>query len=104
MPQFVFAYHGGKTPETPEEGAEVMAAWQAWMGGAGDAFTTPGAPVGMSKTVSAAGVADDGGANPLSGYSVVEVADMDAALALAKGCPMVVSGTGTVEVAEVHEM
>lgn len=104
MPQFIFAYHGGKTPETPEEGAEVMAAWQAWMGGMGDALVQPGNPVGMSKTVSAGGVADDGGANPVSGFSVVEAVDFDAACDMAKGCPMVVSGNGTVEVAEVIEM
>ena len=104
MPQFIFAYHGGKTPDTPEEGAEVMAAWQAWMGGMGDALVQPGNPVGMSKTVSGSGVTDDGGANPVSGFSVVEAADIDAACDMAKGCPMVVSGNGSVEVAEVIEM
>ncbi len=104
MPQFMFAYHGGKTPETPEEGAQVMAAWQAWMGGMGDALIQPGNPVGLSKTVSGGGVSDDGGANPVSGFSVVSAADIDAACEMAKGCPMVVSGNGTVEVAEIVEM
>lgn len=104
MPQFIFAYHGGKTPDTPEEGEKVMAEWMAWFGGLGDAVAVPGNPVGMSKTVSASGVADDGGANPLSGYTVVNAADMDAATEMAKGCPMVVSGNGTVEVAEIIEM
>lgn len=104
MPQFLFAYHGGKTPETPEEGEKVMAAWQAWMGGMGDALTIPGAPVGMSKTVSGGGVADDGGANPVSGYTVVTADSIEAACDMAKGCPMVVDGTGSVEVAEIHEM
>jgi hypothetical protein len=104
MPQYVFAYHGGSAPETPEEGAKVMAAWQAWMGGMGEALVIPGAPVGMSKTVSASGVSDDGGANPISGYSVIEAADLGAASEMAKGCPMVVDGTGSVEVAEVMEM
>ena len=64
----------------------------------------PGNPVGQSKTVSAAGVADDGGANPLSGYTVVRAADIGEATDMAKGCPMVVSGNGTVEVAEIIEM
>jgi len=104
MPQFIFAYHGGKTPETQEEGAQVMAAWRDWMGGMGDALVQPGNPVGMSRTVDASGVTDNGGANPVSGYSVVDVADMDAAIAMAKGCPMVVDGSGSVEVAETHEM
>ena len=104
MPDFIFAYHGGKTPETPEEGAEVMAAWRAWFGTMGDAVVIPGNPVGLSKTVSAAGVADNGGANPLSGYTVVRAADIGAATDMAKGCPMVMSGNGTVEVAEIIEM
>lgn len=104
MAQFIFAYHGGKTPESPEEGEKVMAAWGAWFGGLGDAIVQPGAPLGMSKTVSNSGVVDDGGANPVSGYSVIEAADMDAAVTLAKGCPMVVDASGSVEVAELVEM
>ncbi|MBE1285457.1 MAG: hypothetical protein GJ676_19245 [Rhodobacteraceae bacterium] len=104
MPQFIFAYHGGKTPESEEEGAKVMAAWQAWMGGMGEALAVPGAPVGMSKTVTTTGVAEDGGANPISGYSVVEAADFTAACDMAKGCPLVVDGSGSVEVAEIMEM
>jgi len=104
MPQFMFAYHGGKAPDTPEEGAKIMAAWQAWMGGMGDALIQPGNPVGQSKTVSGGGVSDDGGANPVSGFSVVSAADIDAACEMAKGCPMVASGNGSVEVAEIVEM
>jgi len=104
MPEFVFAYHGGTTPSSPEEGAKVMAQWKAWFDGMGDAVALPGAPVGMSKTVSSGGVADDGGANPISGYTVVKAADIGAACAMAQGCPMVADGTGSVEVAEIHEM
>jgi len=104
MSQFLFVYHGGHTPESPEEGQKVMAAWQAWFANMGDAVAQPGAPVGMSSTVSASGVSDGGGANPASGYTVVEAADMNAATAMAKGCPMVTAGNGTVEVAEVIEM
>jgi hypothetical protein len=103
MAKFMFAYHGGGMPETPEEGEKVMAAWGAWMGGLGAALVDGGAPLGMSKTVSAKGVADDGGANPISGYSVVEAADMDAAIAMAKGCPILDAG-GSVVVAEAMPM
>jgi hypothetical protein len=104
MPQFIFAYHGGKAPDSPEEGQKIMAAWGEWMGGMGDALVVPGNPMGMSQTVSASGVADDGGANPVSGYSVVEATDIGAATELAKGCPMVTNNVGTVEVAELLEM
>ena len=37
MPDYVFAYHGAKKPESPEEGAKHMAKWKAWLGGLGDA-------------------------------------------------------------------
>lgn len=102
MPNFVFAYHGGKMPETPEEGAKLMKRWQDWMGGLGAAMVTPGNPVGMSKTVSSSGVTDDGGPNPLSGYSVVEAKSLEAAIEMAKSSPHL--DHGTIEVAPVMEM
>ena len=104
MPDFVFAYHGGGMPDTPEEGAKVMAAWNAWYGSMGDALVNGGAPVGMSRTVDAKGTSDGGGSNPLSGYTVVKADDIDAACEMAKGCPMVVDGSGSVEVAQAFEM
>jgi hypothetical protein len=91
-------------PETPEEGAKVMAAWQSWYGSMGDAVVDGGAPVGMSQTVTASGVTDNGGSNPLSGYTVVKADTIEAACELAKGCPILDGGNGTVEVAPVHEM
>ncbi len=102
MAKFVFAYHGGKMAETPEEGQKVMAAWQAWFEQLGAAVVNGGNPVGMSKTVSADGVEDNGGANPLSGYSIVQADNIDAACEMAKGCPIL--DHGTVEVAEAMEM
>lgn len=104
MPNFVFAYHGGGAPESPEEGEKVMAAWNAWYTQMGEAVVDGGAPVGMSKTVTAKGVEDNGGANPLSGYTIVKADTIDAACEMAKGCPILDGGSGTVEVAPVHEM
>ena len=103
MPNYVLAYHGGNEPESPEEGAEMMAKWKAWVAGLGDAAVNPGTPLGKSKTVSSGGVSDDGGANPLSGFSIVKADSMEAALEIAKGCPYL-EIDGTIEVAEVMEM
>lgn len=104
MPKFIFVYHGGGMPETPEEGEKEMAKWQAWYGQLGNKVVDGGAPLGMSKTVSKDGVAGNGGANPLSGYTVVEAADENAACEMAKGCPLVQNGSGSVEVAPIVEM
>ena len=103
MSEYIFAYHGGKKPESPEAGAALMAKWHTWIDGLGDAMVNPGTPVGMSKTVSSAGVTDDGGPNPLSGFSVVKADSMDAALEMAKSCPTL-ELDGTIEVAEMMEM
>ncbi|MCB1421485.1 MAG: hypothetical protein KDJ69_03250 [Nitratireductor sp.] len=103
MAKFVFAYHGGKMPETPEEGAKSMAAWRNWLGGMGDALVDGGNPVGKSKTVTPGGIEDNGGSNPLSGYTLVNAADIHAACEIARGCP-ILANEGTVEVAEAIEM
>jgi hypothetical protein len=102
MPKYLFAYHGGKRPETPEEGAKIMDAWVAWFQKLGPAVVDGGNPVGPSRTVSAGGVAGDGGANPVSGYSIVNADSFEAAVEMAKGCPIL--DDGTVEVAEAIAM
>ena len=100
MPNFMLAYHGGKAPEGPEEQAKTMAAWGAWMEANKSALVDPGNPVGLSKTVSASGVSDNGGANPLSGYTILSADSIDAACKAAAGNPIVADG-GSVEVAEI---
>ena len=103
MSKYLFVYHGGKAPESEEEGAAVMQAWQNWMGGLGDKIVDGGAPVGQSQTVSTGGVAGDGGSNPASGYGIFEAGSDVEAAEMAKGCPILESG-GSVEVAPIHEM
>ena len=104
MPNYIFAYHGGKKPDTQAEGEKEMALWGAWFEKLGAAVVDPGNPVGLSKTVSKSGVADNGGANPISGYTLVKAGGYDEAVGMAKDCPMVRNGSGTVEVAEVVVM
>ncbi len=105
MANFMLAYHkseNSKPPESPEAGAEHMNKWNAWVEGLGEIMVNPGTPLGMSRTVSSDGVADDGGANPLMGFSVVEADSMEAALEIAKSCPFL--EMGTIEVAEMKQM
>ncbi|WP_170439834.1 YciI family protein [Ruegeria arenilitoris] len=104
MPQYLFVYHGGTTPTDPAEIEATMAAWGAWFQNMGPALEIPGNPVGQSHTVSADGVADNGGPNPASGFTVVKADSIEAATEMAKGCPMVVNGSGSVEVAEIHQI
>lgn len=103
MANYIIAYHGGRQPESPEEGAKHMAKWKAWVEGLGSAAVNPGTPLGKSRIVSTTGVSDDGGPNAMSGYSIVEADDMDTALEMAKECPFLDTG-GTLEVAELKKM
>ena len=104
MPKYLLAYHGGGMAESEAEQAKAMAAWGAWFGSLGDAVVDGGAPTGPSRTVAADGSASAGGGpNPVSGYSLLTATDLEAAVSLAKGCPILASG-GTVEVAETIDM
>ncbi|MBT1157854.1 hypothetical protein J1C56_19855 [Aminobacter anthyllidis] len=104
MAKFLFVYHGGAMPQSEEEGAKVMKAWMDWFASLGAAVVDGGNPVGKSQTVAANGaVTNDGGANPVSGYSVFDAKDPADAARIAKGCPILVAG-GSVEVAPIIEM
>lgn len=104
MAKYVLAFHGGGMPETEEEQAAVMAAWGAWMEGLGAALLDPGNATGQSKTIRADGsVTDGGGANPVSGYTLIDAESLDEAVTLAKDNPILSSG-GSIEVLETIEM
>jgi hypothetical protein len=95
MGNYLFAYRGGSMAETDEARQAAMAAWSAWFGQLGDAIVDPGAPFGPSKSIGSGGA--DGAA--LSGYSVIKSDSLDAATALAGGCPVLDNG-GSVDVYE----
>ena len=98
MANFLLLYHGGKMPETHEEGAQVMKAWTDWFGAIGGALVDGGNPVSRSRTISAGGSVSDASSD-VSGYSVIKAESLDAAVELAKGCPVLL-GDARVEVAE----
>jgi hypothetical protein len=105
MAKFLMIYHGGGMPETEEAQQAAMAAWDKWYTDMGkDVVVDYGAPVMQSHTVSADGHVENGGANPVSGYSIVNAETYEAACALAAKNPMVLDGSGSVEVAQMVEM
>ena len=103
MTKFIFAYHGNPDINSPEEGQAHMKKWMEWMDGLGDAVVDRGVPVGKSKTVSSAGVTDDGGSNPLSGITIVQADTIEEAVKMAEISPHVTAG-GSIEVAPAMDM
>lgn len=104
MAKYLLAYHGGGMPEDPAESARVMEQWGVWYTSLGAAVVDPGLPVGQAATVSPNGsVSHGGGANPVSGYTIIEAASLDAAVAAAKTNPLLAGG-GSIEVSETFSM
>jgi len=104
MAKYLFAYHGGRAAAGEAEQKAAMDAWGGWFGALGSAVIDGGNPLGEPSTVHSNGRVDnDGGANPVTGYSLIEAANLDEAIAKAKGCPILKSG-GSVELAIAIDM
>lgn len=91
MANFLLTYHGGKMPDSPEEGAKVMAAWNTWFEKLGGAVVDGGNPISRARAISPDGSVMDATTFP-SGYSVISADSMDAAVEASKGCPVLVDG------------
>jgi YCII-related domain len=96
MPRFVFAY---RHPEGYSPSPENASAWMAWFEGMGDHLVNLGQPAVACATLGNC----DSGRTELGGYSVIEADDLDAATAIAKGCPHLGRGGG-VEVGQLGEV
>jgi len=97
MGKYVYIYTGGGMPQTEEEAARVMAAWNTFLGGIGDKVVDMGTPFGASKSVKG------NGTSGATGYTIVTADSLDDAISMAKACPIFENG-GDVEVYETVEM
>ena len=104
MAKYLFVYHGAKAPTNPDDIQKTMDAWGAWFGSMGAAVIDGGNPVGQSSTVKPDGsLVTGGGANPASGYSLIEASSIADAHQKAKGCPFLKAG-GSIEIAQALDM
>jgi hypothetical protein len=87
MKKFVFLYMGQAQIEAPT--AEGMKAWGDWFASVGEHLVDSGNPFGTGREVSSGGATDlTNDAAPVTGYSIVTAADLDAAQKLLDGCPI----------------
>jgi hypothetical protein len=95
MAKFMILYNGPATDPAdmaPEQAAEIMEAWGAWMGGVGAALVDVGNPMGAGTAL-----VDDGSeaqALQLSGYSILEADDLAAAKLLVANHPFLSDSDG----------
>jgi hypothetical protein len=104
MTNYLLVYHGGGMPESEAARAKELAAWGSWFESLGAAVVDVGNPVGRAQTIDSSGaVREGGGANPSSGYTILQADSINEAVGLAKGCPVIHNG-GSVEVAETFRV
>jgi hypothetical protein len=103
MADFVLLYSGGSMPETEEEQAEVMKAWDGWFKDIGSALKDGGNPfTPAARSIGADGAVSD--TKPqLSGYTIVKADSLDEATAIAKGSP-VLHGGASITIYETFEV
>jgi hypothetical protein len=96
MPKYVFAYRSPKSyvPGQPD----AVAAWNQFRIDLGDKVVDFGNPVFEASSL---GTCDD--TTRLGGYSFITADDLESAVALAKGSPVLAAGGG-VEVGEITEL
>ena len=95
MGKYVLSF---RVPSGYRPHAGTPAEWRAWFGGLGPALVDVGNAVTDSASLGEVGGSD----SRMVAYAVVSAQDMDAALALAKDCPVMRVGGG-VEVGPVLE-
>jgi YCII-related domain-containing protein len=98
MSKYVLVYQGGAMADTDAAQQAAMAAWGRWFETLGAAVVDGGAPFGPN-----AGVGGGGARTGLTGYSILSATDLDAAVSLAAGCPVIADG-GSVDVYETIDV
>jgi hypothetical protein len=90
MNKFVFLYEGGQEPTSAEGQKASMETWNQWFAGLGESVVEMGVPMGTGMSVDGTGATEAEVA--VNGYSVIRAADIDEAVKLAEGCPVVAEG------------
>lgn len=98
MTNYLLLYKGGTMPDDDADKQKTMEAWSIWMKRCGDNLVDAGNPCSEVKSVNQDGVTDLVSGDRVTGYSVIKADSMDDAVKAAQMVPLVVNGTGSVDV------
>ena len=111
MSEYVFLYRGGEGGRSPERAQQMMQKWMAWFKEIAEKghVTDRGQPLertgklvnGKQKTVTDGPFAES--KDVIGGYTLIEARDIDQAVELSKGCP-ILEVDGAVEVRPVMKL
>jgi hypothetical protein len=98
MPKFILSYRSAKNDD-PKNDPQASQDWLTYLKAIGPNFADAGWPIFSPSVV----VGQAGPTTQLGGYTIVTAPDIDAAVALTKGCPTLKRGGG-VEVGLLTEL
>jgi hypothetical protein len=111
MSEFTYLFRGRETSAPPEDMQKTMEKWVAWFKelGANGHIKDPGHPLehtgkvvkGKQKTVNDGPYAE--AKDVVGGFVVIDAKDIDHAVELSKGCPILEVG-GSVEVRPIQKL
>jgi hypothetical protein len=111
MSEFTYLFRGRETSASPEDMQKTMEKWVAWFKelGANGHIKDPGHPLehtgkvvkGKQKTVNDGPYAE--AKDVVGGFVVIDAKDIDQAVELSKGCPILEVG-GSVEVRPIQKL
>ena len=104
MAKYIYLYRGPATPPdqiTPEQGAELMEAYNTWGAKTGKALVDFGQPFGPRTAVNDDGT--EGKASDQNGYTIVEAGSLEEAKSLLIGHPFLAEGKGRFAI-DVYEL
>ena len=104
MPASVIDHWKASTPPEQKKAAEqeMMQAWMKWMKDNQKSIVDPGGPLGKTKRIGPAGVADV--RNDLTGYTILEAESHEAAAKIFNGHPHLKMPQTSVELMELPPM
>src|SRR2546423_9657871 len=105
MANFVLLYSGGSMPASEAEQAAVMQAWEGWYGRLGSAVVDGGNPfTPVAKSIASDGTVSDGPVGTMAtGYTILKADSLDAAVEMARSCP-VLQGDAQISVYETFNV
>jgi hypothetical protein len=103
MANYLFIYHGGAMGDSEEEKQKIANDWNLWMKQCGDNLVDAGNPCSNAMSVSKDGSRDYSGSERVTGYTVLKASSMEDAVKAATMVPLVVDGSGSVDVYETFD-
>jgi hypothetical protein len=101
--KFLLVYYGGAMESDPRKVQETIGAWMKWFQDLGQAVVDGGAPTTPGKTIKGKTATKGVPGDPVTGYSVLQAADLDSVAALAKKSPHLSAG-GQIAIYELTPM